>query len=82
MVLCHGLKRTHIGDYNILEEPCGEPAVQFILEHSNSVTGVCWPLAFCEDHRCPDQPHLPGRWVCEAQEISEDEYHVAAVMCA
>ncbi len=67
-------------NFDPLGHSCGQPSVQFILHHSNSVPGRVWTTACCEAHRiCLDPP--PGAmWVDDPEEITEEEYVVVNVM--
>ena len=60
--------------------PCSKPAVQFWLCYSNTVKGVTWTLACCEQHRMALEPPPGTTYNDGSHEITEEEFHVAQVM--
>jgi hypothetical protein len=79
---CDHVQREPGGGYRLDTPPCGKPAVQFWLCHSNTVAGVTWTLACCEEHRMPLEPPDGVRYNDDSHEISEQEFLVAQVMQA
>jgi hypothetical protein len=80
MIACQGIDRTHLGDYNIEDKPCGRAATQFTASTSNTTGGLLLH-AYCEDHKIPDKPPPGIVWNDEPSwRMTEDEYQVALVM--
>jgi hypothetical protein len=75
---CH--KGEPFGGYRVDAPICGKPAVQFLLHHSNTTEGVTWTSAHCQEHYIPEEPPPGIVWIDNAQDLTEDEYHVAEIM--